>query len=200
MKAELSAVERHVYLALALHANRQRMARPGIDTLAEIVGRSSRTVQRTLRGLEDAGVIETARPGGGRGRPTTYHLPEKGDAQSVTLSREKRVTDSAERVTNSGRKGDNFRRNGDTLDVTRTIEQIEQENIRADSLATATAGSPPGTCEDNAEPNLTAERMFEITHQIGFRCKCGRFKEDSTEEYCRTCTYNMNTVKAGCGR
>ena len=129
----------------------------GIDTLAEDLETSKRTIQRLINGdadrrtgLIERGYLEQIYLGGGRGRPALFRvLPwvldpgvkRRFDAranyekrfpkgrQSVTLSDPNTVTPSADTVTNHDVKGDVgvTRHSLDTLD-TRRIERLEGES------------------------------------------------------------------------
>lgn len=73
--ASLPAAATKVYVTLAAHANQADLAWPSVETLARETGASVRTVQRSLRALEDHQLIEPTcdRPCG-RGRSVAYRI------------------------------------------------------------------------------------------------------------------------------
>jgi hypothetical protein len=133
-RAQLPPSEKLVLLALADHAHDDgTSAKPGVAYLAWKTDLSERTVQRSLKYLEDVGLIApTAHEKGGRGCCTEYtlylaNLPlkpafqpnseaPKGDTVTpistlngdrlTPITEPKRVTPVTERVTNGSLKGD----------------------------------------------------------------------------------------------
>lgn len=75
-RAKLAPTERLVLLALAMHRDRRTGACfPSIDTVARLVGLAPRGVQRSIRKLEEAGlVVVEKRSIGGRQRSNNYQL------------------------------------------------------------------------------------------------------------------------------
>jgi DNA-binding MarR family transcriptional regulator len=72
-----------VYCALLRHADRAGYCFPGQDRLARLVGVSTRTIGRSLKTLEWAGLIRVERK---RGRPNRYRLSPEGTADTSVVT------------------------------------------------------------------------------------------------------------------
>lgn len=71
----LKAGQRDVLLVMADHANDEGLCWPGIPKIAWKVDKDRRTIQRTMRQLEESGLIEkVGRVAGGRGYTTLFQL------------------------------------------------------------------------------------------------------------------------------
>ncbi len=85
--AEIGPTAFSVYAALAKHTDVKGKCFPSLARLAEIVGRSDRTVRSELRRLEEAGLIRIVPTRNNEGRSLTnvYHLatlPPRGEAEA----------------------------------------------------------------------------------------------------------------------
>ena len=84
--AAMSDVDAKVYLVVAAHVNgRSWDASPGQERIAQLVGKTERTVRRSLRRLETRGLIQTKR-GSGPQHPNTYTLAMKPDTLDVRFA------------------------------------------------------------------------------------------------------------------
>ena len=68
-----------VYLILARHANRQWVAWPSQDRIAELAGIDVRTARSAVTELERRGLVKTTNRVGGRGRTTEYRIVTNPD-------------------------------------------------------------------------------------------------------------------------
>jgi len=83
--AEIGTTAFAVYAALAMHTDNKGKCFPSLARLAEIVGVSTRTVQRELRRLEKAGLVKVIAPGKTNGKSNVYQLtnPPPGSDMGV---------------------------------------------------------------------------------------------------------------------
>src|SRR4051794_787341 len=69
---KLSRDDLRAFVALSAHADGDRETRVGQETLARLLGVDRRSVRRTLKRLESAGVV--VKVASGRGRPDRYRV------------------------------------------------------------------------------------------------------------------------------
>jgi DNA-binding MarR family transcriptional regulator len=80
----MSASDKDVYLAIAQHVNNQTgIAYPGMDRIASLIGRTRRTVERSVDRLERSGLLRIVERGGGRGRSHKYRLELPGQEEAA---------------------------------------------------------------------------------------------------------------------
>jgi hypothetical protein len=91
--------ERCLLFTLATYSNKFGECWPSVETLAAVMGRTDRQVQRLLRGLERRGHIAITLGGKGPKDPNVYLLNAWG-------ANELRVTSETERVTSMSAMGD----------------------------------------------------------------------------------------------
>jgi SOS-response transcriptional repressor LexA len=130
MKKRVGTFQRVLLIAIAEHADRNGIANPGNELLADETEISERQVQRLIAKLEAAGMIETKSTGNGRGYRRLIRLliepatltkrvtleaqkgdtichpsdEKKGDIDEI--KGDKRVTSERKRVTLEAQKGD----------------------------------------------------------------------------------------------
>jgi len=105
LELDLPASSKLILCVLASHANEEGLCFPSIGRIAWITGFTTRQVQRVVRALTDAGIIEVVKPGGGRGHTPVYGVyPEKGERRSPFPGNGD--IRSTERVTSETEKGD----------------------------------------------------------------------------------------------
>lgn len=143
---DLPRNEKLVLLALADHANDDGYCYPSVRRIAWKSGYDRRSIQRILRRLEDAEVLESAVEGGGRANPTTYRVvPEKGVKLPPFIP-----LALAERASNEPQKGDILNTKGDIFDgkgdthAARTVIEPSFESSKK---------PPARSLSKNAKPN-----------------------------------------------
>ena len=135
----LSGVAKLTLAVLASHVNHESgVCNPSVALLASEAGLSERTVQRVLRLLESAGVVEVVEAGGGRSWKSSYRIhPGKGVRLSPFVRKgDTKTPFTPERVSESPERVSHSRIKGDTVTPEQVREQVREPRRRhgTDSL------------------------------------------------------------------
>ena len=152
--AAMTEAQAKVYMVLCRHAQARTLrAWPSVARVARLAGLTERSVQKALRGLEQAGQIATRR-GGGRSHTSVYDLIEKGEP-GFTVSGRK------------GERGRPKRANGGSPEGS----MKEERGGAASPPVDATGTNPPP--EDPAHGNGAGGRVIALWCQ-GYRERTGQ--------------------------
>ncbi len=136
---EAGPQEKLILLALVSYADADGACWPSVETLARGTGLGRRTVQRVLRRLEQAGLVDVT-PGGGRHNPSRYRLrlpPE------VEKGRQRDAVSLPEKASARPRKGVRGDTKGRQSDARTIQKELSKEKYpEREGRAAARAPSP----------------------------------------------------------
>ena len=80
-RSDLTPLAKLVFAAICDHMRTGRRAWPGVRRICSLVGVTDKPVMRSIRELENRGLLNVSRPG--RGRHNTYSLVGKTESESA---------------------------------------------------------------------------------------------------------------------